>query len=133
MGQVIAESVFNFMQSDYGREAVAALMAAGVNTQAPLASQRQSASSEGALAGKSFVVTGTLSKYTREEIQELIVAHGGKATSSVSKNTDFLVAGEKAGSKLAKAQQLGVPVLTEEGLEAMLGSNRVEKSGSTTP
>ena len=65
-------------------------------------------------------MTGTLGKYTREEVQELIVAQGGKATSSVSKSTDFLVAGEKAGSKLTKARQLGVTVLTEEDFETLL-------------
>jgi len=59
-------------------------------------------------------------KYTRDEIKELIARHGGRAASSVSKNTDYVVAGEKAGSKLAKAQQLGVPVLTEDQFDAML-------------
>ena len=61
-----------------------------------------------ALAGKTLVVTGTLQKYKREEIEALIAQHGGHAASSVSKKTDYLVAGEKAGSKLDKAQKLGV-------------------------
>ena len=67
-----------------------------------------------------IVVTGTLKKYGRDEIESLIARHGGRAASSVSKNTDYLVAGEKAGSKLDKAQQLGVPVITEEEFEEMI-------------
>ena len=74
----------------------------------------------GPLAGKTLVVTGTLEKYSREEIQELIAKHGGRAASSVSKSTDYLVAGEKAGSKLEKAQKLGVKVITEEEFEALV-------------
>ena len=75
-----------------------------------------------ALEGKTLVVTGTLSKYARDEIEELIARHGGHAASSVSKNTDYLVAGEKAGSKLAKAEQLGVKVLTEAEFEWLLNT-----------
>jgi len=73
-----------------------------------------------ALKGKTLVVTGTLAKYTREQIEELIARHGGRAASSVSKNTDYVIAGEKAGGKLAKAQALGVPVITEEEFERLL-------------
>ncbi|MEX2016813.1 MAG: BRCT domain-containing protein, partial [Candidatus Hydrogenedentales bacterium] len=76
---------------------------------------------DGALHGKSVVVTGTLAKYKRDEIEALIVRHGGRAASSVSKKTDFVVAGEDAGSKLAKAQQLGVRVLNEDQFEELLG------------
>ena len=72
------------------------------------------------LSGKSVVVTGTLVRLTREEVNELVRVHGGKASSSVSKKTDFLVAGESAGSKLAKAETLGVKVLTEDEFLAML-------------
>jgi DNA ligase (NAD+) len=64
----------------------------------------------GPLAGKSIVVTGTLEKYKREEIEALIEQLGGRAASSVSKSTDFVVAGEKAGSKLEKAKKLGISV-----------------------
>jgi DNA ligase (NAD+) len=66
------------------------------------------------------VVTGTLTKYSRDEIQDLIAKHGGHAASSVSKSTDYVVAGEKAGSKLEKAQKLGVKVLSEEEFEKLL-------------
>ena len=74
-------------------------------------------------AGKTFVVTGKLTKYTRDEIEQLIEAHGGRVSSSVSKKTDYLIAGEQAGSKLAKAQQLGVQLLDEQQFERLLSSN----------
>lgn len=70
-------------------------------------------------AGKTIVATGKLQNYTRDEIQMKITSLGAKAASSVSKKTDYLIAGEKAGSKLAKAQQLGVRVLTEQEFEEM--------------
>ena len=71
-------------------------------------------------AGKTVVATGKLVNYTRDGIQTKLLELGAKPGSSVSKNTDYLIVGEKAGSKLAKAQQLGVPILTEEEFEAML-------------
>jgi DNA ligase (NAD+) len=74
----------------------------------------------GPLAGKTIVVTGTLERFTREEIEAAIEAHGGKAGKSVSKKTTYVVAGAEAGSKLAKAQQLGVPILTEGEFHALL-------------
>ena len=72
--------------------------------------------------GQTIVVTGTLTKFTRDEIKELIHQHGGKPSDSVSKKTSFLVAGENAGSKLAKAQELGIPVLSESDFEAKLNA-----------
>ena len=75
------------------------------------------------LAGKTLVVTGTLSRYARDEIETLIKELGGKATGSVSKKTDYLVVGENAGSKLDKAKELGVPVLTEEEFDKLIGKN----------
>jgi DNA ligase (NAD+) len=73
------------------------------------------------LAGKTLVVTGTLERYQRKEIEDLIMSLGGKAAGSVSKKTDYLIAGSDAGSKLAKAKELGVPVLTEEEFDKMIG------------
>jgi DNA ligase (NAD+) len=75
---------------------------------------------EGPLSGKTLVVTGTLPGFSREEAEEAIRAAGGHAAGSVSAKTDYLVAGEKAGSKLAKAEKLGVPVLDEEGFRRLL-------------
>ena len=83
-------------------------------------SMTRTAPASDVLAGKTVVVTGTLSRYGRKEMEELIVSHGGKASSSVSKKTSFVIAGENAGSKLEKARSLGIPVLTEEEFEEMI-------------
>ena len=72
------------------------------------------------LEGLTLVATGSLEGFTRDSVTEAIVARGGKAASSVSKNTDYVVVGENAGSKAAKAEQLGVPILTEEQFVALL-------------
>jgi len=117
IGPVIAESVFEFLHSDYGAETIVDLRSLGVDMQAP----RKVAADGGKLAGKTFVVTGTLARRTRDEIHEIIIRHGGRPASSVSKSTDYLVAGEKAGSKLDKANQLGVRVITEDEFEALIG------------
>jgi DNA ligase (NAD+) len=75
---------------------------------------------EGPLAGKTFVLTGTLPELTREQASEMIVAAGGRVTGSVSRKTDYVVAGESAGSKLAQAEKLGVQVIDEEALRGLL-------------
>jgi len=116
IGPIIAKSIFEFLHSDYGRKTIKDLASVGVKME----SARRAARTARTLEGKTLVVTGTLSKYTRDEIQDLIAQHGGHAASSVSKKTDYLVAGESAGSKLAKAQELGVPVLTESQFEELL-------------
>ena len=77
----------------------------------------------GILAGKTLVLTGTLPTLTRDAAKEKIEAAGGKVAGSVSKKTDYVVAGEEAGSKLAKAQELGVTILDEAGLLALLAAN----------
>jgi DNA ligase (NAD+) len=76
------------------------------------------------LAGLSFVITGTLPVFSREDAKAFIEAHGGKVTDSVSKKTSYLVLGESPGSKLEKAQALGVPVLDEAGLRILVTSKR---------
>lgn len=119
IGPIIAENVYQFLQSDYGRETLRDLRSLGLD---PRAQSREQPAGGGALAGKTIVVTGTLQKYSRDEIQELILKHGGKASSSVSKKTDFVLAGDEAGSKLEKAQKLGVKVLTEAEFDALLAS-----------
>lgn len=116
IGPVIAESVYAFLHSDYGRRSIEDLASVGLKLSVPRAARREA----GKIAGKTFVVTGSLQKYGRDEIQELITRHGGRAASSVSKNTDYLVAGEKPGSKLDKARELGIPVLDEEQFDALL-------------
>ena len=86
-------------------------------TEAP---KKEDDAGEAVFAGKTFVVTGTLSKYTRDHVHELIERHGGRASSSVSGKTDYVLAGEKAGSKLAKAEKLGVSVISETDFEQMI-------------
>jgi DNA ligase (NAD+) len=117
VGPVIAASVYRFLHGKQGQRAIERLRTAGVVMSGP---KKQAAT--GPLAGKTLVVTGTLAKYKREEIEALIARLGGRAASSVSKATDYVVAGEKAGSKLDKAQKLGVPVLSEEQFDQMIGS-----------
>ena len=116
IGPIIAQAVHDYLHSDYGQRTIDELKKVGVKMSAPKAARASRV-----LEGKTLVVTGALTKYTRDEIHELIARHGGHAASSVSKSTDYLVAGEKAGSKLDKAQSLGVPVLTEEQFERLLG------------
>jgi DNA ligase (NAD+) len=117
VGAVIAKSVFNFMNSDYGQRTLDDLAAQGLKTDREIGDQTALGNQ---LNGKSVVVTGALTKFTRSEIEELIDRYGGKSSSSVSSKTSFVVAGEKAGSKLDKAKSLGIPVLTEEEFQAMI-------------
>jgi DNA ligase (NAD+) len=120
VGGVIAESVHQFLHNEAGERTIARLKAAGVDMTAPL--KPRAAEATGPLAGKTIVVTGTLERFTREEIHALIEQHGGKAGSSVSKKTAYLVAGAEAGGKLAKAQELGVPVLDESEFERLIAA-----------
>lgn len=122
IGTIIAQSVHDFLRSELGSQSIAELKQVGVTMTAPLKRKPDGDAEGQRFSDKTFVVTGTLSKWTREEIQELIAAHGGRASSSVSSKTDYLVAGEKAGSKLSKAEKLGVKVLTEEEFAGMLNS-----------
>lgn len=117
VGLIIAESVAAFFSSDYGRATIDDLKAIGLNMSVD---NRQPSSGSDKLAGKTLVVTGTLARYSRDEIKNLIEQHGGKASSSVSKKTDYLVAGDKAGSKRDKAQSLGVTIITEAQFEELI-------------
>jgi DNA ligase (NAD+) len=118
IGPVLAKSVHDFCHSAEGRKTFAELKELGVK----LTQDVKAKPAGGAdLTGKTFVVTGTLEKYSREEIEELIKSLGGKSSGSVSKKTDYVVAGENAGSKLAKAKELGVAVLTEKEFDKLIG------------
>ncbi|MHB0957616.1 MAG: NAD-dependent DNA ligase LigA [Pirellulaceae bacterium] len=117
IGPVIAASVHQFLHSPEGQQAIGALRAAGVVMESP---QTRRPPAFQPLAGKTIVVTGTLTTFTREEIETLITQLGGRPAASVSRKTDFVVAGEKAGSKLVKAQQLGVRVLTEAQFRTLI-------------
>ncbi len=119
IGTIIAESVHGFVHSEAGETIFNGLREVGVvleTRQDPLAAPLGT----GIFSGKTLVVTGTLTRYTRDEIQELIARLGGRASSSISKSTDYLVAGEKAGSKLEKATKLGVKVLSEDEFEKLV-------------
>lgn len=117
VGPVVASRIRAFFDEAHNTEVIRQLIDAGVEWEEkePVQAPR-----EGALAGKTFVLTGTLPSMTRDEAKARIQAKGGKVTGSVSSKTDYLVAGESAGSKLTKAQNLEIEILDEEGLEALL-------------
>jgi DNA ligase (NAD+) len=116
VGPVVAASIFRFFAEPHNREVLAALKAAGVVPQEEVAPAGQKP-----LAGKTLVLTGTLPTLSRDEASALVLAAGGKVSGSVSRKTSWVVAGEEAGSKLARARELGVPVIDEAGLKALLG------------
>ena len=114
IGGITAHSLKEWLESPQGRHLIGRLGEAGVNMTEPVTQ------TSGRLDGKTFVLTGTLSKYTRSEASRLIEEAGGKVSGSVSKKTSYVLAGEDAGSKLKKAQELGIPVISEQELEEML-------------
>lgn len=115
VGEITAECIYEFFHNEQNQKVMEALYEAGVNTVMP---KEEKASD--VLAGLTFVITGTLPSMGRKEAQELIEKNGGKVTGSVSKKTNYLLAGEDAGSKLTKAQALGIAIITEEQLKEML-------------
>jgi len=115
VGPVVAGSIRRFFAEPHNREIIDLLKAQGVHPVAEAGPQGN------ALTGKTFVLTGTMPNWTRDDATRHILAAGGKVSGSVSKKTAYVVAGEEAGSKLAKAQELGVTVLDEGGLKALLG------------
>ena len=119
IGLTVAESVHDWFNDEGNRALCDRLRAAGVKTKAP---PRSTGVPDERFAGKQFVLTGTLETYTRDEARAMIEARGGRVNSSVSKKTDYVVAGEAAGSKLDKAQSLGVTVIDESAFKNMLDS-----------
>lgn len=118
IGEVIATAVMEFFATDWRRAIIDAWAQAGV-TMADEVSENSTL-----LEGVTIVVTGTLEQYTRDSAKEAILSRGGKSTGSVSKNTDYLVAGGNAGSKLTRAEELGVTVLDEQGFTELLAGER---------
>jgi len=116
VGPVVAESITSFFSEAHNQSVITELLAAGINW--PETEGKQPAT--GNLLGKTFVLTGTLPTMSRDSAKELIETAGGKVSGSVSKKTDYVVAGAEAGSKLDKAQELGVAILDEAGLLALL-------------
>jgi DNA ligase (NAD+) len=117
VGPVLAESIARFFAEPHNRQVIERLRAAGLHwpEHAPAA-----APAEGPLAGLTLVLTGTLPTLSRDEAKAMIEAAGGRASGSVSAKTDYVVAGDDAGSKLARARELGVPVIDEDGLKTMI-------------
>ena len=118
VGPVVAKSIRQFFDEPHNREIIEQLRAPGMLEIAEAAPRR--APTEGPAVGKTFVLTGTLPGMTRDEAKALIESHGGKVAGSVSKKTDYVVAGAEAGSKLAKAEELGIAILDEAGLINLL-------------
>ncbi|MCB8942144.1 MAG: NAD-dependent DNA ligase LigA [Ardenticatenaceae bacterium] len=116
IGPQTAVSVVEWFQHEKNQAILAKLRAAGLNF-----AVEKAASTGTSLDNLTFVITGTLPTMSRDEAKAFIEAHGGKVTGSVSKNTDYLLAGEKAGSKLSKAQSLGVKIVTEDELRRLIG------------
>ena len=116
IGDVIAESVHDWLASDYGMQVIDRLMSAGVNMEVLETNDVR----DGSLSGKTVVVTGTLESFTRQEAEEAIQRAGGKPTSSVSNNTDYVISGNESGSKLAKAKKLGITILNNNQFKELL-------------
>ena len=114
-GSVMAQSIVSFFKQEQNIEFINKLKNAGINMKEDI-----SVSQELKFQGKTFVLTGTLSKYTRGEASEIIENLGGKTSSSVSKKTSYVLAGREAGSKLEKARDLGVEIISEEDFENMI-------------
>jgi len=121
VGPVVAMSIQRFFTEPHNLDVIKQLRAGGVRWEEGQPGLGRKA---GILAGKSFVLTGTLPSITRDEAKELIEQRGGKVTASVSRHTDYVVAGDQAGSKLEKARQLGVAVIDEETLRKMLKGSK---------
>ena len=114
VGQVMANSIVEFFDQDQTKDLINKLKQAGVNTEAV-----EDEETDNRFEGKTFVLTGSLEKYTRKEAEDIIEKFGGRTSSSVSKKTDYVLAGEEAGSKLTKAQNLGVTIISEVEFENM--------------
>ncbi|WP_018606175.1 NAD-dependent DNA ligase LigA [Uliginosibacterium gangwonense] len=121
VGPVVAQSIVQFFSETHNQDVIQALRSTGVTW--PESEPAAASSTEGILAGKTLVLTGTLPTMSRDEASALIEQHGGKVSGSVSKKTHYVVAGADAGSKLVKAESLGVPVLDEAGFLALIGQS----------
>jgi len=119
LGEKRAQNVYEFFAQEQTKDLIERLKTAGVNME----SDEGEEIIDERFAGKTFVLTGTLEKYTRDEAKKIIESFGGKASGSVSKKTTYVLAGEEAGSKLTKAQELGVTIITEDDFQEMIKHN----------
>ena len=115
VGEITAKSIYEFFEQEQTKDLLNKLATAGVNM-----ADKEETIKDKRFVGKTFVLTGSLEKYTRDEASKIIESFGGKTSSSVSKKTSYVLAGEEAGSKLLKAQELGVEVITENQFETMI-------------
>lgn len=120
VGDVVADNIATFFKQPHNQEVIRGLLEAGVHWPQP---QIQTVNADSPFAGKVVVLTGTLQQRDRNEAKALLEAAGAKVTGSVSAKTDYVIAGEKAGSKLTKAESLGIPVLSEQQWLEMMGEN----------
>jgi DNA ligase (NAD+) len=117
IGPKTAQTVYEYLQDEQNRALIEKLRHAGVKLEGTAAAR------EGPLLGSTFVVTGSLERWSRNEVESLIKRSGGAVGSSVTKKTNYLVAGESPGSKLTKAQEYGTTVLDEDGFAALLSEH----------
>ena len=115
VGEITAKSIYEFFKQDQTKDLLNKLEKANVNMEL-----KKEENIDNRFEGKTFVLTGSLENYTREEASNIIESFGGKTSSSVSKKTDYVLAGEEAGSKLTKAESLGVKIITEQEFEEMI-------------
>lgn len=115
MGEIMAESVYEFFAQDQTKDLIEKLKQAGINMES-----ERNENIDLRFDGKVFVLTGSLDKYSRKEAEEIIEKFGGKTSSSVSKKTSYVLSGEDSGSKLIKAQSLGIPIITEQQFDDMI-------------
>jgi DNA ligase (NAD+) len=132
IGPTVAAALGRWFADDATRDILKELVDVGVVPERPAVRPAGEPAVAGPLDGRTIVVTGTLEGFTRQEAEEAIRAAGGKVAGSVSKKTDYVVAGESAGSKLAKAQELGVPVLDEGGFRALLAGHVPAEGGAVS-
>lgn len=121
VGEITAKSVYEFFRQEQTIDLIKKLKQAGVNTK--VIENETDGNYDERFSGKTFVLTGTLENYTREQASEIIEKFGGKVSSSVSKKTSYVLAGEEAGSKLTKAQELGVKIITEQEFTKLVETN----------
>ena len=115
VGEITAKSIYEFFKQEQTKDLIEKLKQANVNMEL-----NQTENSDNRFEGKTFVLTGTLEEFTRDEASKIIENYGGKTSSSVSKKTDYVLAGEEAGSKLTKAEQLGIKIITEQEFKEMI-------------
>ena len=114
IGSITADFILNWFANPQSQHLIGRLREAGVNFES------HEEKKDDRFAGLTFVLTGTLSRYTRDEAAAIIESYGGKSSGSVSKKTSYVLAGENAGSKLTKAESLGIPILSEAAFEEMI-------------